>query len=367
MRLNRNGSEKENFMIKGKLAGKRAVLTLALAMMLAATGCSFDKSVSVEEAMEDVHSSMDVTEEDVENVREMSPDKVIMTVDDRTVTYGEVLFYMYKVKQEYESTLGSGVWDVRMQTGETFHNYAKEQILKEITELNIINLKAESEEVKLTDDEVDDVRQQVGNFLKGVSPEDKEKYQFSEEVLQKIYEEHALAEKMYDVTTGQVETTIPNEEVKQVRIQSLFVMTEGVDKNGVEISLSKAEKKKALKKLKEMVKDAKETNTFYNIASTNSDAKQVEYVFGKDNMPEEFGEEAMALKTGEYSDILEKPNGYYVLYCVSDYDEDATQEKKEEIIQDKQDKVFQESYTEWSKEYKVRMSAKIWKKINFYI
>jgi len=358
-------------MVKGmrisKNTGKKLFCAVLCVTMMTTTGCFFDKSVSVQDAMQDVRSETDISEEDVADVREMDAKKIIMTVGDDKVSYGEVLFYMYQASKEYANTLGDGIWQVTMEDGNTFHNYAKEQILKEITELKIINLKAKSQGVVLTEDELDDVRQQASDFFRGVSEEDMEKYKFSDEVVEKIYEEHALANKMYDVTTGQVETNIPTEDAKQIRVQSMVVITNGVDKNGVKISLKDEEKKKALKKLKKLVKEAKETDSFFSVASANSDAKQVEYVFGKEDMPNEIGQEAFELKTGEYSPIFEKEDGYYVLYCVNDCDEDATQDKKEEIIQAKQDKVFEESYTEWSREYKVQLSTKIWKKINFYI
>ena len=50
----------------------------------------------------------------------------------------------------------------------------------------------------------------------------------------------------------------------------------------------------------------------------------------------------LKMKTGQMSRVIEAENGYYVLYCVSDFDEEATRQKKEEMIEEEQEDVFSE-------------------------
>lgn len=270
-------------------------------------------------------------------------DDVILKVGEESVTYQEVLFYVYQAVNRFQTNLDDDVWDVKLEDGVTFNNCAKEGIMKELTELKIIGQQAETDGISLSEDEMVDVRQQAKVFLSSVSEEDKETYGFNESLLVDIYADHALANKMFDVTTGKVDTSISDEEVRQYSIQYLKVST--------------------LKEAKTLYKSAKKTDDFYSLAKENTEDDTVNLKFGVKDKPAEFGDAAIKLQTGETSGIITGDTGYYIIYCVSDNDEDAASEKKEEIIQARQDAVFEKCYTEWSGNYNVVVSTKLWKKL----
>lgn len=291
----------------------------------------------------------------------------LMVVGNKSVSYEEAFAYIYMLKQQYEASMGESIWDFEMGEGVTFEEYAKKHIVDELTQLKMIGQEGEKLGIVLEEDEIQEAKNMAANFIATVSKEDKEAYSLTEELMASIYEEHILAEKVYEVTTNEINTNISDDEAKQMTVQYLVVMTNGVDKNGNKVKMTKEEKKQAKKKAKSLYKEAKslKKNRFYEFANTNSDAKEVEVTFGKKNMPEDFGEIAMGLKTGKMSELIEGEKGYYIIYCVSDYDEDATLAKKEEIIAKRQDKLFRKKYTEWSQGYKLIISTALWDEIGF--
>ncbi len=62
---------------------------------------------------------------------------------------------------------------------------------------------------------------------------------------------------------------------------------------------------------------------------------------------------------------METQYGYHILYCVSDYDEDATLEKKEEIIAQRQNDTFKDLYADWASDIKVDVNEKVWNEMKF--
>lgn len=292
-------------------------------------------------------------------------DSNVLAIGKTLVTYKEALIYMYQLKEQYEPSLGTDIWSYQLEEEKTFEEYAKDEVMSEITQLKIICQKAQEMGVVLEDDEKDEITQMAKEYVQGLSEADIKKYGITEELMNQIYSDNQLASKMFDITTNAVDTDISDEEAKQITIQYLMVMTKGEDKNGKSIDMSADEKVSAKKRAKKLLKEAKEEESFYNFAESNTDDSTVELTFGKADMPTEFGDAAFLLKTGEMSKLIETESGFYILYCVSDYDKDATVLKKEEIISENQNKMFEDTYADWSKQFEIAVSTSLWDQIHF--
>jgi foldase protein PrsA len=144
-----------------------------------------------------------------------------------------------------------------------------------------------------------------------------------------------------------------------------MISTTETDADGKVKPLSEQMKAKEYKKVKKLFKEAVKADDFYAFAKANTESSDVEYIFGKGDMPEAFEKVAFSLKSGELSQIVETEEGYHIIYCVSDYDEDATLEKKEEMIEKRQDQYFQSLYKSWAKDYKTNVNDKIWSTLEF--
>lgn len=299
------------------------------------------------------------------NMKELA-EGVLMVVGNESVTYEEAFAYVYMLKQQYEPAMGGDIWDFQMGDGVDFESYAKDQIVDLIMQVKIICQQGEKLDIHLTEDEIWEAKNMAVRFMETVSEEDAAEYRLSEELMAGVYEDHILAEKVYEIVTNEVDTNISDAEAKQVTVQYLMVMTKGVDVNGNKVDMNEEEQKQAKKEAKALYKKAKElTTNFYAFAETNTDASEVEITFGENNMPEDFGEAAMALKTDQMSKLITGNNGYYIIYCVNDYDEDATMAKKEAIIAERKDELFRQKYLEWSERIKMVISTAVWDAIEF--
>lgn len=295
----------------------------------------------------------------------LTPETVVMSVGDSSVTYEEVLFYIYYLKQQYEPSLGEGIWDCEFEEGKTFEEYAKEKIISQITELKIICQQAKSQNIELTDDEIQETQDLVAEYMQTIDNNLAQSFGITEELVKNVYKDNLLANKMFDITTSKVDTNISDEEAKQITIDYLVVLTKGVNKEGKTIEMSEKEKAEAKKHAKKLRKEAKGADNFYLFAEANSDIEEIQITYGVKNQPKEFGAQGLEMQTGKLSNVIEGSDGYYIIYCESDFDEDATMQKKEDIISERQSKVFESAYTEWSKNYKVVVASTLWEQIEF--
>lgn len=303
-------------------------------------------------------------QEEGQEEKPRTDDKVLMTIGKEVVSLEEAQVYIFFLKKQYESSIGSVIWDYTLEE-ETIEEFAKEQIKSLLTQVKITKQAAEKLGITLSEDELDEARVYSREYLSEVTEEEMKKYNLSEEFLAQIYGENILANKVFDISTNDVDTNIPEEEVRQITIQYLMVMTKGTDKNGVAVDMNEEEKKKAKSKAKKLLKEAKSADNFLALAESNTDAKEVQLTFAKADAPEELKEISFQLESGQLSGLITEENGYYIVYCVNDNDEDATAAKREELIMERQRASFERKFTQWSADYEIVISAPLWDKIDF--
>ncbi|KSV57865.1 peptidylprolyl isomerase [Acetivibrio ethanolgignens] len=291
-----------------------------------------------------------------EGAKEISKDAVMMAVGEDNVSAQEAMAYLYLLKQQYEAGMGEEVWSYQLSEDKTLEDYAREAVISNLTQLKIMCQQAAKEGIELDEEESYEAKKAAQQIIKTAGKADRERFRLEEEVLTRIYADNTLAAKLFDVTTGQVDTNITDEEARQITVQYLLVSTGDMDKAQKEVAREQAEK---------LLKEAKKASSFLNFATTNSDSEEIELTFGREHLPEGFGQEAMELRTGEFSPVIEGEKGYYIVYCIADFDEDATTNRKEVIIEERRDKLFREKYKEWSENYKVVISTALWDELLF--
>ena len=204
--------------------------------------------------------------------------------------------------------------------------------------------------------------QKAEKIMEKVSDSDKKKYYLSVQGLSKLYEENVLANKMFYVATDKANTDVSDEEARQAAIQYIEIMTKGIGSSGQKIDMDEKAKAQALKWAEQLQLRAVKTKDFLTLAKDNTDATTQELVVGKSSTKLEKAalDAALALEKGEVSSVVEGTQGYYIIYCVNDKEEDATQARKEVIIAKRQNRLFQKKYNIWLNKCDVNISEDFW-------
>lgn len=74
----------------------------------------------------------------------------------------------------------------------------------------------------------------------------------------------------------------------------------------------------------------------------------------------EYEEAAFSLAAGEISGVLEDSGKYYILKCVSDYDESATRTHKEQMIRQRKNEAFYSTYQAFKEEHELTVDEELW-------
>lgn len=295
--------------------------------------------------------------------------KLMLVIGDKKVFYNEAMVYLKSAQDNYEQNYGKAVWKADiLGNSETFGKLIKDEVIKQITELKIIRSEAEKEGITLSEEDQAEAASYAREHYSGLSEEDKRRYLITEELLKQVYEDNLLADNVFEKLTIDIDTNVPDAEAKQITVQDIYIQNFNLDSEGKRAALSEEDKEEAYDKVKSLLKQAKETEDFKALAESNSEAEEIEYTFGKGEGPKEYGdvfeEKAFSLTTGQVSDILTTDSGWHILYCVTDFNKDATIQVKEKIIEQRRNDMFAELYKDWSADYDIVVDNEAWEDIS---
>ena len=323
--------------------------------MLLSTGCGVEK-IEFEQPQENAELSPTVapTAGWAENT--------LFTVNGKEVDYREALLILLAAKEEAEILYGKGIWDYTLdEEGTTYAILRKEQVLEELINTHIACLHAAELGVELYEEENRDIAEYTAEFIDNIGKENLLKYNLTEALVKQIYRNNTLALKVYESITLSVDTDIADDAARQMKIQYIFKDKYTEDENGERVLLTEEELAALRTKMQELRDTGMGKDNFASYAELNTDAKDgVTKTFGAGDFPAEVERIVMSLKDGEFSPVLETEEGFYIVKCVLAFDEDATAARKEEMIVERQDAMFAETFSRWKEQAEIVINEEKW-------
>lgn len=292
-------------------------------------------------------------------------DDAVVTIDGTEVGYREAMLYLQAAKQEYESAYSGEIWQYILNAdGTTLGEWVKNQTLEQIIYVKIVCAQAKRLGIELDSEEKNRVSERTEEYMGKAEYGTLALYGIARKDVERVYADTMLAQKIYDSVTLNVDTDISNAEAAQKHLQSLMLKNYHEDELGNHSALTVQELIATLDRFDNLYREAQETKDFYSLAYANTEDKQyLDITVGEGDLPAEFSA-AYNLAEGEAMQIR-TDGGYYIFYCVSEYDEDATIAKKEELIALRQEEEFKNLYEDWRGEAEIEMNEVIWKAIGF--
>jgi len=342
---------------QSKLREKKWICCVAaacLALMLC-MGCGVEK-IEFEEPQENAELSptASLTANWAENT--------LFTVNGKEVDYREALLMLLAAKEEAEILYGRGIWDYTLdEEGTTYAMLRKEQVLEELINTHIACHYASELGVDIYEEENRDIADYTSEFIGNIGGENLLKYNLTEALIKQIYRNNTLALKVYESVTLSVDTDIADDAARQMRIQYIFKDKYSEGEDGERVLLTEEDLTALRTKVQELRDTGMGKDNFASYAELNTDAKDgVTKTIGAGDFPAEVERIVMSLKDGEFSPVLETEDGFYVVKCVLAFDEDATAARKEEMIVERQNAMFAETFNRWKEQAEIIINEEKW-------
>ena len=286
----------------------------------------------------------------------------IFKIESEECNRAEIMLYLTNMQNMYEGIYGEQIWETDTD-GVAIEESLKDTVLARISRVKVLKLLAEEQGVSLSKDERERAEAAGKEYFATLSEEEIEILDVTEELVISMYEEYALADKVYHYLIQDINPEISDDDARTITVSHILIRTFHVDLNGVVQPYSQAAKEEALERAEEILQcirdgeDFDEMMMLYNEDTTNT------LSFRKGAMPAAYERAAFELATNEVSGIVETEYGYYIIKCTSTFNREETDNNKIIILQEQKEAAFRTVYEEFLGTLTGHLNQKEWNDI----
>ena len=288
----------------------------------------------------------------------------VFRLDRTSCTLPEIMIYLTNTQNQYESVFGNEIWEKDLK-GANLESSIKENVLARIAQIKAMNLLAQKHAITLDEKELNLSLKAAEQYYNSLNDIEIKKMGVTEEMIVSLYQEYALANKVYRDIIKDINPEISDDEARTITVEQILFKTYTLNGKGEKTALSKSEKDKIYQKAQKVDALAKAGQDFSKLIEEYSDDKVGTYSYGKGEMEAAFEKVTFELGKDEVSDVIESEYGYHIVKCISTFDRGETDANKVKIVEQRKKEVFNEEYNEFLATLTRNLNTKLWNNITF--
>lgn len=305
--------------------------------------------------------------------KSIDEDAVVVKMKDGEVRLGVANFMARYTQYTYDSIYGSyfkdDYWSQDMSgKGKTMEEEVKSQVMDSLKTYYALAAHADDYGVKITKEDKKKIEKAAKKFISDNSKDAVTEMSATEEDVEEYLRLVTIQQRMQAKIEEDVNANVSDEEAAQRTFSYVFVSTEGTTtEDGKQKAYSDAEKK-VLRQKAQALAAVKPKELESKAEEAGLTVAQDSYGSAKDensSLDKKVLKAADKLKANEMSGVVETDKGYYVIRLDSEFDQKATDEKKDEIIGQRQQELYQKVCDEYTSDFKFDIDKKVWKQVKF--
>lgn len=289
----------------------------------------------------------------------------VFRIENLSCTVPEIMVYLTTTQNQYEAVYGEQIWQTNLD-GVTLEENVKETVLAKIAQIKSLNLLAQSKEVSLDEAELEKVARATETYYNSLNETEKELLGVTPEVINRLYAEYALAEKVYAHIIKDINPEISDDEARIITVEHILIKTYTTDGSGRRVEYTETAKAAAYEKACEVLALATDgQHEFESLISQYSEDSIGTYSFGKGEMEAAFENAAFNLGENEISSIVESSHGYHIIKCITTFNREQTDQNKLTIMEERKKEVFGEEYDVFVDTLTRQLNETLWENVHF--
>lgn len=260
----------------------------------------------------------------------------------------EWMLYLTNIANQYGAVYGDDLWSMQAEEGVTMLDNCKQVALAQLSQVKAMKLLAKEYALELTEEEAALAESAAAEYVATLTDTEKEVLGIADgAVVEKIYREKLLADKLYAYLIRDVNPEISDDEARIITVQHILLKTYTVDEHGNREELDDEACAKVYEKAQKIYEMAVEGESFDALISKYSEDSKGTYSFGIGDLDAQFEEAAFALATGEIAPVIKTSHGYHIIKCISTLDREQTDLNKTKLLLSRKQEVFGDTYNQF--------------------
>lgn len=308
--------------------------------------------------------------------------QVVFTFGEHEVCLDEVWIYAETVIQGYEMKYGNQVWSIETKDEagviRTMEEITRQDIIENIRCTKTLVGQAETYKVELSEEELATAKTQAEEFYDNLTDDQLKVMGIQLETVERVFMENMLSDKVYQKMLAQGNLEVSDEEARMTTIYDMYFACYIEDSAGGINEMSDSDKERQKENAEAAYLALTDTDNpvdYDTIASRYSLKYGGSRTMSKAEMITEYGEKITEmlykLENGTHTEVVKSEYGYHIIGMIALTDEEATQSRKNEIMEAKEKEFAKTNFANWMKEldknwsYEKSVDHELYAKIQF--
>lgn len=268
--------------------------------------------------------------------------RYVFQIGDVSCSVKEAKVYLANYQNIYGEAYTLDLWQHDFGD-ESLERYIKTITMNQLTTVACMTQLAKQQGVVLTEEDEANILEAAEVYYESLTKEEREYLGVSETEIAEYYRNYALAQKVYEHLTGEINGEVSDDEARVMEVMQIFV-SNAADAATVSSKLSAGE-------------------DFVSVANQYNELSSIQVNLCRDDLPQEAEAIVFQLDDNEISDKMTLENGYYFVKCLDKYNEELTEANKVTIVEKREKEAFDDVYNAFIAGLTSYINEDVWEEI----